>query len=534
MHGGFAAADSSVSGDSGTRIFRHASHLSGGHYEESSMGGLLSKRALGMTMQSRIREFVDYRLILCVVYLITGLYVIAALPPGGGFDEPTHVARVAQIAQGKIAPQRISNDASTLDVSYASPTRNDFDAYGGTTDKALYDLLVSGCHSLWGGGEKYSFPIWTDARFVENGSMGQDSVTWIFSNTAINSPVAYLPYIPAYLIATMLTANPMFVLIYLRLAGLLFLVCMLYLSLRILPVGQITVSCIALLPVSVFSFAPVSADGPTFAYLCLYIAIIVRLVFTSDVRRSLYVFLAVASFGLCLSKMTYVVFGLLIPVVLLLCPRRRNIREVVWLGVIGIVSLLVFIVWYMGTKDINTGLMWKSAINPSAQIHVVLSDPTHFLAIMGRTLLNMDCLGFSAGIPSGNAITASWPVTIIVLVCILIDVTWERGVLARVQRRIAFTCIVFTICVLSAALICLGMYLQFTEVGLSVIDGVQIRYFVPLVLTSLLSVVVMFSSASQDGVELAEECCQMSRKVVIMPCLLALYSLFCVMTFLNI
>lgn len=534
MHGGFAAAESSVSGDSGTRYFRHASCLPGGHYEESSIGGSLSKRTLGMTVRSRIREFVDYRLILCVVYLITGLYVIAALPPGGGLDEPTHVARVAQISQGIIAPQRISNDASTLDVSYASPTRNDFDAYGGTTDKALYDLLVSGCHSLWGGGEKYSFPIWTDTRFIEHGSMGQDSVTWIFSNTAINSPAAYLPYIPAYLIATMLTVNPMFVLICLRLAGLLFLVCMLYLSLRMLPVGQITVSCIALLPVSVFSFVPVSADGPTFAYLCLYIAIIVRLVFTPDVRRSLYVLLAVASFGLCLSKMTYVVFGLLIPVVLLLCPRRRNMREIIWLGVIGVVSLLFFIVWYMGVKDINTGLMWKSAVNPSEQIQVVLSNPFHFLAIMGRTLLNIDCLGFSSGIPSGNAFTASWPVTIIVLFCILIDVTRGSSVLARVRQRLAFMCIVFAICILSAALICLGMYLQFTEVGLSVIDGVQTRYFMPLVLTSISSIVVMFSSTSQDGTEQTEKCYQMSRKVVFMPCVLALYTFLCIVIFLNI
>ena len=436
--------------------------------------------------------------------LICGSVIALSLPAGAGLDEPMHVARVEQISEGKFLPVRVSSEG--LDTTLVSPSSDEYDLYGGETDTALYELMVTGNLSFYDedGHQLYDFPTWDDPALASDGVMGEASVTWLFPNTAVNSPLSYLPQVVGYLLATLFSAGPLIVILTMRLCGVLAYAVGSLLCILLLPVGRRLFGLVAVLPQSVAASAVVSADSMSFVFASILVASIVRMLWCESVGRGTWVALAISTLCLCLAKTTYVPFGLLLPMLPLLRRDFRTPRRLVVVGVIGTVSLLAFVLWYLRVAGVNTGVMWSSKIEPDEQLRLVLQDPCAFLGAALSTLLKTDVLALSSATPySGNVSSASWIVVIALLLAFAPEVLEleRRRVDGRVSVGLAAG--LAALSALIVLLIYLAMYLQFTPLGNEVVKGVQTRYFTPLVFPMLLALALLLRPRHPEGTNLA-------------------------------
>ena len=109
-----------------------------------------------------------------LAFVVGALYALC-VPVGAGPDEPMHVARVEQLAEGQLLPLVV--DTNDLDTTLVAPTSDRYVAYGGETDAALYELLVQGDLTYSGiaaglDSEDLAFPTWEDARLSTDAEMG--------------------------------------------------------------------------------------------------------------------------------------------------------------------------------------------------------------------------------------------------------------------------------------------------------------------------------------------------------------------------
>lgn len=433
---------------------------------------------------------------------VLGVVYAFVLPPGAGLDEPMHVARAAQVAQGDFLPVEV--DPDSLETSLVSPSSDDYAAYGGTTDAALYWLLVRGNRAFYQSDDdatSFTLPSWESPGVSVSGSMGRWTVTWVFPNTSVNSPLCYAPHALAYFVSNALGASPGVTVFAMRLAGVLTYAAAVYACISLLPIGRWTFAFVSLLPIAVGTCSVVTADLMTFVSLSLYFSCLVRMLWNGRAGRMEWAVLWVSLAVLCLAKVSYAPFGLLIFLLPVLRPQFRERRPLLLMLLTGTTSLALFSLWYGVVGGINTGLMWSADVDPEAQAAYVQSHPLEFLSMTFYSLGRSDVLTLSPAGLYGASVKGTW-ITVLALSAVLMsDALNLRGTpgSGRVSLGIALGS-VFT-CLLVAIAIHLALYLQFTPPGADEVKGIQSRYFLPLSYPLLLSALVVCAGpgASRRG-----------------------------------
>ena len=427
-----------------------------------------------------------------LLVLLVGSTCALLVPAGAGFDEPMHVARVEQLAHGRVLPQEV--DLDEADRTLVGPSSDDYVGYGGQTDAALYDLVARGNKSFFQDEDRepYQLPTWEDPRLATEAQMGESTVTWLFPNTAINSPACYLPHIVGYWVASLLGLGPAAIVISMRLAGVLTLAASTLLCMRLLPVGGRLVALVALLPTSLTVNSMVTADLMTYVFVTVYLSCIVRMLLGDGARRREWALLWLSLLGICLSKVTYAPFGLLLFALPVASPAYRAPRALGMLAAIGFSSLAAFGLWYSVIHDVNTGLIWSADIDPTAQQAWVLSNPLAFLGLMLMGLLGADTLALSMWTSYTGLVTAVWPTVLALLVVFSVELCSARLARSGVRRSLIFCGFLAVVCAIVVVLVYLALYLQFNAPGAATIKGVQTRYFLPVAL--VLYLIALFVS----------------------------------------
>lgn len=435
-----------------------------------------------------------YGRVVFMAILILGSCFALFLPIGAGLDEPMHIARVEQLAEGYFLPQEIECDG--LNTTLVSPASNEYPIYGGETDSALFELLVRGNRAFYGnrGRSGYLFPTWDDPDLQINSEMGEDTTKWLFPNTSINSIASYLPQTIAYAFISTFISNPVIVVLFVRLAGVVSFAAATMACMRILPFGRIVVAFVALLPVSLSTMSVVTADTMTFVFVSLFISCIIKLLYSDEPSCVIWITLGVSLAGVCLAKITYVPFGLLLLALPLAKSCYRSRQNIVKIGIIGGGSLILFILWYLQIHDVNTGIMWSSEINPDVQKAIVLDQPVIFIKAAAKTLFNTDLLTLSPSIPYGSIINSSW-MTVIPLTVVMLSLSKEMAIVANLGKRprAVFAVFLFALIALVISLIYLALYLQFTPPGAGEVSGIQTRYFSPIQIPGYIALILLVS-----------------------------------------
>jgi uncharacterized membrane protein len=301
-----------------------------------------------------------------VFALPIGLFLLFAVPPTQGTDEPNHFYRAYTISSGAFVAPLSGGRASGL-ISACLKAYVEFQFAPAPTQDRFHPGAF--------------------ARQPKSCSNG-DTARVYFENTAFNSPVPYLPQVLAISIGRFLGA-PIPALFYAgRVAAFMAFVVILHLALRIAPAGHSVLLILGLWPMSLLLATTYSADTMTIALAALAVACILRVRLDSSAGTGILAITLAAIAGLALSKNTYYVLApliFLVPIRQLRSPARVFAARAAALGAV----MLLALVWYLQARDWGNGMSAYFApgtIDPAAQTKLVVGQPLWFLKFVADNL----------------------------------------------------------------------------------------------------------------------------------------------------
>ncbi|WP_161522192.1 DUF2142 domain-containing protein [Bifidobacterium aemilianum] len=417
-----------------------------------------------------------------ILALMLAIAAAAMVPMGAGLDEPAHMARIEQLADGKILPQPIDRDS--VDRAFTEVYRGTDQLYGGFQDRAMVQMTSSNMVSYQTTREPYTFPTWTSDKLVTWGRYGEGRVGFVFSNTSINSPLAYLPQVLVFKLVRSLVSNVWWIMFAMRLTGLLVYVLTGFLCIRYCPTGKWILATVALLPNAVVSNSMVTADVMStvccFAFLTVLLTIWLS---PGAVSRASWLLLAVSTLCLGLVKVTYLPLTLLILLLPAVRPELRRKRQLLGLASLFALAVLLFLLWYAQIHAINTGAMFSPDARPKDQVLFILTHPLFFARRLVGMVVASDLFQISDfGVLSmrGPLHNSGW--ILIVLFILAVGQHDPREVRLEAGRRGSYLFpVAFAIeFMMIVVLIGTAVYVQFDPYAQGVITGVQNRYFIPI------------------------------------------------------
>jgi uncharacterized membrane protein len=419
--------------------------------------------------------------LLLVVPLVT--YCAWQVPTGQAPDEPTHVLRAASLLRGAIIGHRVA----TLNVETGASDAG----VVGNTGLALAAIAGNGdVAPLPAGASRAARLAW-----VRN-IPWQPRVSFISCpNTAAYAPIAYVPAALGLGAAILLGAKPHAAIIGSRLANALAFALIGTLALLLAERGHLLLLVTLSLPMTIWLAGSVNQDGLIIAIAVLGVALLTR------TSRAAFWWGCAALAVLVLQKPPFLPLAILPLVVPGAFDRRSCMRRLA--GAVGValpgllwsvaVAALVSVPLLPG-QPYHPGPLWpgnptrlfRSAV-AAAQVRVVLHHPFQVallpVAADGRMLpsLWLQSIGVlgQLSIRLPRLLYALWSVAIISGIAAL-------GGRSPLPGKRWFSAPGAAIGVLaSIELIFVALYLSWTPVGMDRIDGIQGRYFIPLLPTLL-------------------------------------------------
>jgi uncharacterized membrane protein len=207
-----------------------------------------------------------------------------------------------------------------------------------------------------------------------------------FSNSAIHSPLIYLPQSLAVFLTRRCTSSLLAGLYAGRLFNLLSTAFLVFLAVRLTPIAKWGFAVLGLTPMTLSLMASLSSDALTNSFAFLMVALALACAFGAErpVSRRMIVYMAVTGAALGLSKQAY----FLLPLCYLLIPRSAlGSSRRYWLcfAIVQAATVGAVLVWAAVVRDIYSPSDLSYGMNPRAQIRLMLADPLEALLVLLRT-----------------------------------------------------------------------------------------------------------------------------------------------------
>ena len=410
----------------------------------------------------KARRFGKPQNVLLLLGGIFGLLFVFLTPPALVGDEPNHFFRAYQISDGVIIGEKREHLS------------------GGWIPKSI--LLVN--RKLVGDIEmkpQVKFDTRLISEFLYLPLNNEDKVFERFPNTVIYNPIPYAPQVVGILIGKFFDASPL-VLIYLaRIVNLLFFLGLAYLAITTTPIHKWVFCLLCLTPTNVFQVASASADA--FTYGICFLTIACFLSYALDEGRKLksvdIVKIFVLSVPAVVSKQAYI----LLPLLFLMIPgwkftsiRNRLITFFALMAVcVGSVAA-----WSAAVKPIFLPYRIDQPISPEEQLRFIISAPFYYVWMVIREYT----FNFWFYFKSFSGQLTWWDLYVpdflpIVVFAVLIAFALldkdSNYVLPRWSKAIFSVIFIGT-----AFIVATLLYMTWSPIRGSGIEGVQGRYFIPI------------------------------------------------------
>jgi uncharacterized membrane protein len=388
---------------------------------------------------------------------ILGLWTVFAAPALGKVpDEASHFWRAVGIAQGHIVAERLDNEL------------------GGHIPRSLQKLVAPLLH--------------TKLRF-------EDTVWQRFDGATVYSPVAYLPQVAGVIAGRILDLPPFGLFYLVRLCNLAAWLALLYTALRVAPRWGWALGAIALLPISIFQSGTATADVMTIGLMLVYVAQLIRAITRAEPMSTReFGWLAATGLLVGLTKPPLVILVLGV----LAIPWRRwaglGARLRGWqtgavragaIAALIVPALVVAVAWNLAVRQVNVTQGYVLA-NPEQQLQLLVHQPWKLAeAMWGLHVADAEKV---AGLMASFTTAAGWLgvptlmwgvlISFGLLALVVLERAEPKAILAGRWARLVFGGIAVGLVVGMEAI----LYLYFTAVGAPVVNGMQGRYFIPLVL----------------------------------------------------
>jgi uncharacterized membrane protein len=410
-----------------------------------------------------------------VFALLFGILFAVITPPLSTPDEHNHFLRAYQISEGGFLSSKVQN---------------------GTGGNEPHSILTLAQHIK-------PFTSLDKIDTLDNIHLNtHDKIFYRFENTALYSPVAYAPQAVGILIGRIFDAPPIYLTYLARLFNVVAYVAVVYIAIRMLPFGKWAGVAVGLLPMHILLSGTTSADPFSTALAFLVVASVLRLRTYDRIMTTKEVLLL---FGLtilvALAKLPYLLFlgfYLLIPARVLGGTVKR------WLMLVGglfVVAIVIAGVWLALAKG-ESSPYGPAFVDNAKQASFIAQHPVAFIKTLARTFLGDFGATFYKQYVASIGLLQTWPplwATLLYtafLTLTLYPIRAVAGTLKKYEKllvaAIGFGCFMTTSVVL---------YLTWTRPGAALIDGVQMRYFTPLLflLVPLLAVRAKSKKQATEG-----------------------------------
>ena len=304
-----------------------------------------------------------------------------------------------------------------------------------------------------------------------------------FSNTALYSPISYLPQALAIFVADLFTNNVPALFYSGRIGSA--IVCFLLLSyaLKTVPFGRRIVFTIMMFPLSVEEMTSMSPDGFVIALSIVFISYILKVSFSEKkISKTDEIFLFIISVLLSQCKIVYVVLLLLLFVI----PKEKFASKgkaiIYKLGVLvfcGIINL----VWLKISSGFLT-VEFQPGVDSGAQLNLIMGNIPGYVLVCIRTIVMKgiwwatNMIGSYMGAMLVQTPDIIWILNWIILIVSIIYSGIYEG--KKESVKMYQPVIMIMVFVTGMVLIFTSLYIQWTPLGKDTIDGIQGRYFTPL------------------------------------------------------
>ena len=391
--------------------------------------------------------------------IVIGLIYVFAMPPGTAPDEPNHFRRAYEVSEGKFISSR--QDAAGEG--------------GNVLPNAINELFKAGPIDV-----KYrDFPSAVSESNQDSGESFQN-----FGNTALYSPIVYAPQAVGILIGRILHL-PMIAIFYLaRIFNLAFWILLGYYAVKKIPLAKNVLLLILFLPISMQAAASCQADAITNASAIALFAFTLHKIKTPKMLTAKeYILVAALAFLVSMSKIVYLPLCFL----LLLLPKKcfkTKKEKLLKVGGLLFAIVVVNLLWLA----ISAGFLveFREGVNSAEQVKFILANPLRYLMIVGSSIVEHGIFYFFTFFGS---ILAHFNIGLaepyILFLAFFIFYTYmqesQKDFVLTAKQKV-FIGIISLACF---GLIFTSIYVQWTAVGSSLIEGIQGRYFIPLALPIL-------------------------------------------------
>lgn len=416
-----------------------------------------------------------------IIGLIYGMGFILATPAFQVPDEYEHFYRALYVSEGHVVPEKLG-DKSGVYVPESVQITSD------KVSREWYSFIMD---------RKVKMNLTSLLYLPFN---GKNMVFEDISRIAVitYSPVPYLVSAFGIAIGKLFNLSPLVLMYIGRLANLLAWLFLTYLAIRITPVQKWVFLMLALIPMTLFEAASLSADSLLFGLSFLIIAIFFKFAFDDNKKKigikDIYI-LFILLLLLALSKSNYfllVSLIFLIPAEKFGNPQTQSVwgtKNFLYSKIFGnrkkmiLVAGFLFLsiavitgVWSLLVKDLYMPIVPQVSV--SGQIAYILGDPFRFPYVLINTLIHQGLSyqllfvgNFWLDIP-----LPMWWLGVYVATIIPIALLEKNSIIITRNQKLIST-VVF---ILAFIAVCALVYIPWTPVGQNIIDGIQGRYFIPI------------------------------------------------------
>ncbi|AGK97869.1 DUF2142 domain-containing protein [Clostridium pasteurianum] len=404
-----------------------------------------------------------------ILSLIFGIIFVFINGPFQAPDEYSHFYRAYQISKGNLICEHHNN----MNGAYVPKS-----------------LIMSNQIKL-----SEDIPFHSDKKFNIKNIMFElthvqlnpkDEMFVAIPNTSAYAPIMYLPQSMGIEIGKKFNLSPLALMYLGRLFNLIFSTTMIYFSMKNISSKKSLLFLFGLMPMLLYESASLSADGVTNCLSIFTISYFIKLSKNGNeglkVKEVLIMFLLICLVSL--TKQVYFLFSLLY----FLIPKYKfkSKKQHLILGFfIIILSILINLFW-MNISGANHVLSTNSNASPKDQVIYILQHPILFIEIFARTItLNGEFylksfIGILGWLDTKLPNYIIYSYVIVLIVASLINNENEK---INFKNRIILLLLFLSI----GILVVTALYITYTLVGGSTVEGVQGRYFIPIALLLFLA-----------------------------------------------
>lgn len=302
-----------------------------------------------------------------------------------------------------------------------------------------------------------------------------------------------------------------------RIINMIVSIILLYLAIKIMPFGKRGMLFSMCFPIAIEGFTSMSPDALTISISYLFTAYVLNIVFNKEkqIKRTDIFILIILSILIALCKIVYLpLVGLL-----LLIPRNKfetKKSHFLTVGIIMIVAIIANLVWL---KISSTYLALYREGNSVDQLAILLNGPIAYLQRVLGTMneyggvYTYSLLGKELGWNEFAQMGALLP-TVVGIVYMHINAT-DNTLKKRLSKYQNIIILLIVLAIIG--LIFTSLYLQWNEPTNQVIEGIQGRYFIPII--PILTLLIL--SKLKFTTEQTEE--ELNKKLGVAICIIYIY-----------